>query len=172
MVRIVDRVAYINHDIDDALRAGIVSEADLPAEEIELLGATGAERIDTLVRDMVERSRAAGDIVQSEEVGGAMLRLRKFMFQRVYLGQEARAEQERARDGAAGAVRPLPGAPRGAAGGGPRMRMPLQRVDRLSGRNDRPFLPHAATSGSRPRVPGGRTGPCSRSRRTGTAPWR
>jgi dGTPase len=49
------------------------------------------------VRDMVERSRAEGDIAQSEEVGGAMLRLRKFMFERVYLGQEARAEQERAR---------------------------------------------------------------------------
>ena len=98
VVRIVDRVAYINHDIDDALRAGIISEADLPAEEIALLGETGAERIDTLVRDMVERSRAEGDVAQSEEVGGAMLRLRKFMFERVYLGAEARAEQERARE--------------------------------------------------------------------------
>jgi dGTPase len=97
VVRIVDRVAYINHDIDDALRAGIISEGDLPAVEIELLGETGAARIDLLVRDMVEQSRAAGDIAQSDEVGGAMLRLRKFMFDRVYLGQEARAEQERAR---------------------------------------------------------------------------
>ena len=60
-------------------------------------GATGAERVDALVQDMVERSRAAGDIEQSEEVGGAMLRLRKFMFDRVYLGAEARGEQERAR---------------------------------------------------------------------------
>ena len=98
VVRIVDRVAYINHDIDDAVRAGILSEEDLPAEEIELLGSTGAERIDLLVRDMVERSRAAGEIEQGEEVGGAMLRLRKFMFERVYLGAEARAEQERARE--------------------------------------------------------------------------
>ena len=97
LVRIVDRVAYINHDIDDAVRAGIISESDLPAEEIELLGATGPERVDALVQDMVERSRAAGDIEQSEEVGGAMLRLRKFMFERVYLGAEARGEQERAR---------------------------------------------------------------------------
>ena len=97
MVRIVDRVAYINHDIDDAVRAGILSEEDLPAEEIELLGDTGAGRIDLLVRDMVERSRAEGDIAQSEEIGGAMLRLRKFMFERVYLGAAARAEQERAR---------------------------------------------------------------------------
>ena len=54
MVRIVDRVAYINHDIDDAVRAGILAEADLPAEEIALLGPTGAKRIDTLVLDMVD----------------------------------------------------------------------------------------------------------------------
>jgi dGTPase len=98
VVRIVDRVAYINHDIDDAVRAGIISEGDLPADEIALLGQTGAERIDTLVRDMVERSRAEGDVAQSEEVGGAMLRLRRFMFDRVYLGTEARADQERARE--------------------------------------------------------------------------
>jgi dGTPase len=97
VVRIMDRVAYINHDIDDALRAGIIAQGDLPAEQIELLGETGAQRIDLLVQDMVERSRAEGDIAQSDDVGGAMLRLRKFMFDRVYLGEEARAEQERAR---------------------------------------------------------------------------
>ncbi|MEX2108927.1 MAG: HD domain-containing protein, partial [Solirubrobacterales bacterium] len=96
IVKLVDRVAYINHDIDDALRAGILEPDDLPAEEIELLGPTGSKRIDTLVLDIVEQSTAAGDIVQSEEVGGAMLRLRKFMFQRVYLGEEARREHERA----------------------------------------------------------------------------
>jgi dGTPase len=96
IVKLVDRVAYINHDIDDALRAGILQPADLPAAEIELLGPTGSIRIDTLVRDIVERSAAAGDIVQSEEVGGAMLRLRKFMFQQVYLGEAARGEHERA----------------------------------------------------------------------------
>jgi dGTPase len=96
IVKLVDRVAYINHDIDDALRAGILAPGDLPAAEIELLGPTGSVRIDTLVRDIVERSVAAGDIVQSEEIGGAMLRLRKFMFQRVYLGEAARSEHERA----------------------------------------------------------------------------
>ena len=95
VLRLVDRVAYINHDIDDALRAGIIAQADLPAAEIEVLGETGSARIDTLVRDIVERSRDAGDIAQSEEVGGAMLRLRKFMFERVYLGPEARGEHER-----------------------------------------------------------------------------
>ncbi len=95
IVKLVDRVAYINHDIDDALRAGILSSGDLPAKEIELLGETGSRRIDTLVGDIVERSRGAGDIVQSEETGGAMLRLRKFMFDRVYLGPVARSEHER-----------------------------------------------------------------------------
>jgi dGTPase len=95
VVRLVDRVAYINHDIDDALRAGIIRHEDLPAEEVRMLGPTGSARIDALVRDIVAVSREAGDIVQSEEVGRAMLRLRKFMFQRVYLGPEARSEHER-----------------------------------------------------------------------------
>ena len=97
VVRLVDRVAYINHDIDDAIRAGILFPADLPEEEIELLGPTGAKRIDTLVRDLVSASREAGEVRQSEEVGGAMLRLRKFMFERVYLGPEARSEHDRVR---------------------------------------------------------------------------
>jgi dGTPase len=95
VVRLVDRVAYINHDIDDAVRAGIIGEDDLPAEQIEQLGPTGSLRIDALVRDIVECSREAGDIVQSREMGGAMLRLRKFMFDRVYLGPAARSEHER-----------------------------------------------------------------------------
>ena len=95
VVRLVDRVAYINHDLDDALRAGIIRPEDLPAAEIELLGSTGAKRIGTLALDIVERSRKAGDIVQSDEIGEAMLLLRKFMFERVYLGAEARSEHER-----------------------------------------------------------------------------
>ncbi len=95
IVRLVDRVAYINHDIDDAVRAGIIAEADLPREQIELLGPTGSTRIDTLVNDIVACSTAAGDITQSDEIGGAMLRLRKFMFDRVYLGPDARSEHER-----------------------------------------------------------------------------
>jgi dGTPase len=95
IVRLVDRVAYINHDIDDALRAGILRQSDLPAAEIELLGPTGSLRIDTLVSDIVENSRGVADIRQSEEVGMAMLRLRKFMFDRVYLGATARSEHAR-----------------------------------------------------------------------------
>jgi dGTPase len=97
IVRVVDRVAYINHDIDDAIRYGILEEGDLPRDEIALLGPTGGQRIDTLVHDLVERSAAAGDIVQSDEIGEAMLSLRSFMFDRVYLGPETRPEHERAK---------------------------------------------------------------------------
>ncbi len=96
IVRLVDRVAYINHDIDDAIRYGLLSEDDLPREEIELLGPRGSVRIDTLVHDLVESSAAAGDIVQSDEIGAAMLSLRSFMFERVYLAPVAAAEHERA----------------------------------------------------------------------------
>jgi dGTPase len=98
VVRIVDRVAYINHDIDDAVRAGVLTEDELPREEIELLGATGARRIDRLVHDLVETSEEAGDIRQSEEVGAAMLSLRTFMFERVYLGPHTREQHEQARE--------------------------------------------------------------------------
>jgi dGTPase len=96
IVRIVDRVAYINHDIDDAIRFGILAADDLPQQEVALLGDTGSQRIDTLVRDLVTSSEQAGDIVQSEEIGGAMLALRSFMFEHVYLGPHARGEHERA----------------------------------------------------------------------------
>jgi dGTPase len=92
IVRLVDRIAYINHDIDDAVRAGVLSEASLPRDEIAVLGDTGSRRIDTLVHDLVEHSSRAGDIVQGDVVGPAMLRLREFMFEHVYLGPAARAE--------------------------------------------------------------------------------
>jgi dGTPase len=95
IVQVVDRIAYINHDIDDAIRAGVLRFDDLPSAEAELLGDTGSARIETLVRDLLARSEAEGDIVQGEEVGGAMLRLRAFMFDRVYLGPDAQREKPR-----------------------------------------------------------------------------
>jgi dGTPase len=95
IVRVVDRIAYINHDIDDALRAGVLRFDDLPGAEIELLGTTGSERIERLVSDLLERSEAEGDIVQGEEVGAAMLRLREFMFENVYLAPDAQREKPR-----------------------------------------------------------------------------
>jgi dGTPase len=95
IVRVVDRIAYINHDIDDAIRAGVLRFEDLPRDEIALLGSTGSERIEALVVDLLDRSEEAGDIVQGDEVGGAMLRLREFMFERVYLAPEAQPDKPR-----------------------------------------------------------------------------
>jgi dGTPase len=93
IVRLVDRVAYINHDIDDAIRAEVITADELPAEEIALLGDRGSRRIDTLVHDIVEASSQLGDIVQSEEVRHAMLNLRAFMFEQVYLGPAAQEQR-------------------------------------------------------------------------------
>jgi dGTPase len=95
IVRVIDRVAYINHDIDDAVRAGLLDERELPADAIDVLGRTGSQRIDALVHDMVEHSARAGDIAQGPRAGPAMARLREFMFERVYLGPAVRAEHAR-----------------------------------------------------------------------------
>jgi dGTPase len=95
IVRLIDRVAYINHDIDDAVRAGLLSEGELPVEPIEVLGHSGSARIDTLVHDMVEHSEREGDIVQGPDAGPAMAALREFMFERVYLGPAVREERAR-----------------------------------------------------------------------------
>jgi dGTPase len=137
IVKLVDRVAYINHDIDDALRAGILRPEDLPAEEIELLGPTGSARIDTLVRDIVERSAAAGDIEQSDEVGGAMLRLRKFMFEHVYLGEAARGEHERAQRAVRGLFDHYMEHPDEVPAGEPRASDCQRVADYLAGMTDR-----------------------------------
>ena len=99
----IDRVAYINHDIDDAVRAGLLREQELPQEPIAVLGASGSARIDALVHDMVEHSERAGEIVQGPEAGPAMDALRDFMFERVYLGPAVRAEHRKI----AGVVRRL-----------------------------------------------------------------
>jgi dGTPase len=103
IVRLVDRVAYINHDIDDALRYGLLDEGDLPLDEIAVLGTTGSARIDHLVQDIVETSdgmssEGTREIRQSPEVAEAMLSLRAFMFERVYLGPQAEPEHERAHE--------------------------------------------------------------------------
>jgi dGTPase len=92
IVRVVDRVAYLNHDIDDAVRAGVLRERDLPAAPIARLGGSDSERIDSLVHDLVEHSARAGDIVQGQAAGVAMDELREFMFANVYLGPTVRAE--------------------------------------------------------------------------------
>ena len=137
IVRIVDRVAYINHDIDDAVRFGILEPAELPREEVALLGDRGSRRIDTLVHDLVETSQQADDIVQSPEIGGAMLALRSFMFERVYLGPHARLEQERARAAIRRIFEHL------VAGG----EEPEQIVDFIAGMTDRFALTYVAELG-------------------------
>ena len=134
IVRIVDRVAYINHDIDDAVRHGILDPEDLPQDEVALLGPSGSKRIDTLVHDLVESSEAAGDVVQGEEVGAAMLSLRGFMFERVYLGPHTAQEHERARETVREIFDHL--ADRGDS--------PDEIVDYLSGMTDRFALEYAA----------------------------
>ena len=96
IVRLVDRVAYINHDIDDAIRAGAVKASDLPRKAIATLGDSGSRRIDRLVHDIVESSSEAGDIVQSDEISEAMLSLRRFMFERVYLSSHTEEQNENA----------------------------------------------------------------------------
>jgi len=139
IVRLVDRVAYINHDIDDALRAGVLDERELPTEPIAVLGETGSRRIDTLVHDLVEHSERAGDIVQGDEAGEAMDALRTFMFDRVYLGETARREQAKITlvlrtlfDHYADAPALLPD-----DGGAPDADLPQRVTDYLAGMTDR-----------------------------------
>ena len=84
IVHLADRIAYINHDIDDALRAGLISLEDLPRGPVALLGETGSDRIDALVHDLVDSSADTGTIVQTPEVGRAMDELRTFLFRTVY----------------------------------------------------------------------------------------
>jgi dGTPase len=95
IVRITDRFAYLNHDIDDALRAGVLDASALPAEAIGVLGESGSTRIDALVHDLVEHSERAGAIVQGEHAAQAMATLRDFMFEHVYLGPIARREHSK-----------------------------------------------------------------------------
>jgi dGTPase len=95
VVRVCDRIAYVNHDIDDALRAGLIVAADLPAEPVRLLGETGSDRIDTLVHDLVDTSYERGDIAQSADIGEAMDGLRTFLFGTVYARSLEEAGEQR-----------------------------------------------------------------------------
>ncbi len=87
-----DRIAYINHDIDDALRAGIIKPHELPTEALNMLGQTHGERIATMINDMIKSSNEAGDIVSSERIQSATDKMRSFLFKNVY--QESWRTQE------------------------------------------------------------------------------
>ncbi|MCR5785724.1 MAG: deoxyguanosinetriphosphate triphosphohydrolase [Eubacterium sp.] len=84
IVRYSDKIAYINHDIDDAIRAGLITEDDIPEETHRVLGTSLRKRLNTLIHDVIENSRGLNDIKMSEETENVMYNLRKFMFQRVY----------------------------------------------------------------------------------------
>lgn len=95
IVRLADKIAYINHDIDDSVRAKVLREEDLPKEFTEVLGTTYRERINTMVLDIVKHSENLNDIVMSKEVRDAMIGLRKFMFERVYEEPNTKKEEDK-----------------------------------------------------------------------------
>jgi dGTPase len=94
-VRLSDKIAYINHDIDDALRAGIFSENDLPEEEISILGRSHRERINTIVLDIVRRSTDREDIELSPEISRSLFSLRDFLFKNLYLRSPVKIEEHK-----------------------------------------------------------------------------
>ena len=97
IVRYADRIAYINHDIDDAMRAGILTNEDIPREISEILGCTHAQRINSLVSDLVSASMGKTEILMTPRVEDAMLALRSFMFERVYRNPVAKGEESKAK---------------------------------------------------------------------------
>jgi dGTPase len=96
LVRYADRIAYVNHDIDDAVRAGVLGADELPSAAVGILGRSYSARIDALVTDLVTTSAEGPEIGLSERVFAALDEMREFLFERVYLRDEARAEQEKA----------------------------------------------------------------------------
>lgn len=95
-VRISDKIAYINHDIDDGIRAGILKESDIPSEYTDVLGNSTKERLNTMISDIIMNSIGKNDLVMSEPVRKAMTELRKFMFESLYLNPTAKSEEAKA----------------------------------------------------------------------------
>ena len=98
IIRLADRIAYINHDIDDARRAGILQNSDIPTEITDVLGETHSQRINTLVMDIIRHSQGLDHLERDPEVAAAMEQLRDFMFERVYRNPVAKGEESKARD--------------------------------------------------------------------------
>ena len=96
IVRFSDKIAYIHHDMDDAIRGGILTEADIPKEISSVIGETTRERLNFFVHDLVTNSQGKNDICMSEEVDHAMKKLRQFMFERVYNNPQAKGEEDKA----------------------------------------------------------------------------
>ena len=98
IVRRADQIAYVNHDIDDAIRAGILTAEDIPRDIAAILGENQRDRINTLVCDMIFTSREAGSICMTQEIQKALADLRSFMFARVYHNPVAKGEESKAKD--------------------------------------------------------------------------
>lgn len=98
IVRRSDQIAYVNHDIDDAIRAGILTNGDIPKSISDVLGHTHSARINALVTDAIQTSMEAGEIVLSPKVDQALKDLRAFMFERVYRNPVAKSEESKAKD--------------------------------------------------------------------------
>ena len=98
LVRLADHIAYINHDIEDALRGGVIYPMEIPVDAADVLGFTHSQRIDTLVTDAIESSRGQEEVRQSPRVGEAMLALKEFMFDNVYTNPMAKGEEGKAQD--------------------------------------------------------------------------
>lgn len=95
ILKFADRIAYINHDIDDAIRAKIIKESDLPLDSISVLGSTHGDRINTMIVDIINNSFDKDSISMSEQVGDMTNKLRNFMFEHVYLNKKAKTEEEK-----------------------------------------------------------------------------
>lgn len=98
IMRVADLIAYVNHDIDDAVRAGVLRDGDLPADAVAVLGRTSSARIARMVKDVVMETQAGGlaEIRMSEQVLSATLRMRAFLFEAVYENEAATAEFKKA----------------------------------------------------------------------------
>ena len=96
VVRLSDKIAYINHDIDDAIRAHIFSDSDIPKEYVDILGNTTKSRLNTMIKDIIANSIDKNDICMSQQVGTAMSDLRKFMFGSLYKNPAAKSEESKA----------------------------------------------------------------------------
>ena len=96
VVRLADKIAYVNHDIDDAIRAHILCEEDIPAEYTNILGHSVRSRINTMIHDVILNSEGKNDIIMSEEIESAVKGLRNFMYQNVYTNPVAKSEESKA----------------------------------------------------------------------------
>lgn len=98
IIKFADRIAYINHDIDDAIRGGVIKKDSIPSKCIKILGDTHGKRIDTMIKDIIYQSKDKPYVMMSPEVKEATDELRNFMFEHVYIGSSAKSEEEKAKN--------------------------------------------------------------------------